>query len=261
VTTRFAYLDAPTPLAFAHRGGAADGDENTAAAFDRAVRMGYRYLETDVHATADGVPVVFHDATLDRLLGRPGRIADLRHADLAALGAGGQRAVPALAEVLAGWPGVRFNIDVKADRAVAPTVEAVRRAGALQRVLLTSFSDARIARIRAALGPGVATGSGSRAVARLWAVSRLGAAARPGWTAARPARAAAVQVPVRAGRLRVVDRRFVHHAHRLGLQVHVWTIDEPAEMHELLDLGVDGIMTDHIAVLREVYTARGVWTA
>jgi glycerophosphoryl diester phosphodiesterase len=255
VSPRFAYLDAPAPLAFAHRGGAAVGDENTAAAFERAVRMGYRYLETDTHATADGVPVVFHDETLDRVLGRPGRVATLRYADLASIRVGGASVVPRLGDVLDAWPGVRFNIDVKADPAVVPTVELVRRAGAVDRVLLASFSDARVARMRAALGPALATSLGSRAVARLWAASRLPLSGR------RSSGAAAAQVPVRAGRLPVVDRRFLRAAHRVGLQVHVWTIDEPAEMHRLLDLGVDGIMTDHIDVLRDVYTARGVWAA
>jgi glycerophosphoryl diester phosphodiesterase len=256
VSTRFGFLDAPTPLAFAHRGGAAAGDENTIAAFERAIRMGYRYLETDTHATADGVPVVFHDETLDRMLGRPGRVATVRYADLASIRVGGAGVVPRLADVLDAYPQVRFNIDVKADPAVVPAIEAVRRTGARDRVLLASFNDARVARMRAALGPGLATSLGSRAVARLWAASRLG-----GGAGVRAGVAAAAQVPVRAGRLRVVDRRFLRLAHRLGLQVHVWTVDEPAEMHELLDLGVDGIMTDHIDVLRDVYTARGVWAA
>jgi len=253
VDHRFGYLDAATPLAFAHRGGAADGDENTIEAFGRAVALGYRYLETDVHTTADGVPVVFHDSTLLRLTGAAGRIADLRWTDLAAVRVGGAGAVPRLQDVLAAWPGVRFNIDVKADSAAAPTIAAVRHAGAGDRVLLASFSDTRLARIRTLAGPGIATSLGRRAVARLRAASLVGAPLR------RPASAVAVQVPVRQGRLSIVDRRFVRHAHRLGLQVHVWTIDDPAEMAELLDLGVDGIMTDRIETLRDVYAARGHW--
>jgi glycerophosphoryl diester phosphodiesterase len=190
------------------------------------------------------------------MLGRPGRISALRYQDLASIRIDGEAVVPRLEDVLAGWPDIRFNIDVKADLAVDPTIEVMRRTGALERVLLASFSDARLTRLRAALGPRLATSLGSRAVARLWAASRAGRGGR-----LLAARAAAAQVPVRAGRLRVVDARFLRHAHRLGLQVHVWTIDEPTEMHELLDLGVDGIMTDHIDVLRDVYQARGVWTA
>lgn len=228
------------------------GDENTTAAFGRAVAMGYRYLETDVHATADGVVVVFHDDTTDRLLGRPGRIRDLRWADLSTLRVAGSAVVPRLSEVLEEWPQVRFNIDVKDDPAVDPTVEVVRRSGSVGRVLLASFSGRRLARVRASL-PAVATSMGTREAARLWLSSRVGR------RVALPPSVVAAQVPVRHGRVRVVDARFVAHAHRLGLQVHVWTIDDAPTMTHLLDLGVDGIMTDRIEVLRDVCAARGVW--
>ncbi|MFJ6197957.1 glycerophosphodiester phosphodiesterase [Micromonospora sp. NPDC092111] len=255
MSTRSGYLDAPAPLAFAHRGGAADGDENTTAAFARAVGLGYRYVETDVHGTADGVAVVFHDATLARVTGERGRIADLRWADLASVRVGGAAVVPRLDEVLAAWPQVRFNIDVKADGGVGPAVDTVTRAGAADRVLLASFSDARLTRLRAATGGRVATSLGMRGVARLWLASRHGRALRL------PPSVVAAQVPPRYGRVPVVDRRFLAYCHRLGLQVHVWTIDEPAQMHDLLDLGVDGIMTDHVGVLRDVYRSRGHWAA
>ncbi|MDG4831062.1 glycerophosphodiester phosphodiesterase [Solwaraspora sp. WMMD1047] len=253
MTRPTSYLDAATPLAFAHRGGAAHGDENTGAAFARAIALGYRYVETDVHATRDGVPVVFHDATLRRLTGEPGRLADLTWADLATVRVGGAAAVPRLDEVLGGWPQVRFNIDVKADGGAEPTVRTLERTGAADRVLLASFSDARLARLRALAGPKVATSLGMRGVARL----RIGSLA--GRPLRLPPSVVAAQVPVRYGRLPVVDRRLVAYAHRLGLQVHVWTIDEPTEMHELLELGVDGIMTDHVDVLRDVYASRGHW--
>lgn len=255
MTQDFAYLDAPRPLAFAHRGGAARGDENTAEAFARAIDLGYRYVETDVHATADGVAVVFHDATLERLTGEKGRLAALRWADLASVRVAGAAAVPRLDDVLGSWPQVRFNIDVKAAGAVAPTVHDLERAGAADRVLLASFSDARLTQLRTLAGPKVATSLGVRGAARLWM------AALSGRRLALPPSVVAAQVPVRYGRMRVVDRRFVSYLHRLGLQVHVWTIDEPGDMHELLDLGVDGIMTDHVDVLRDVYLSRGHWTA
>ncbi|MFS8477803.1 MAG: glycerophosphodiester phosphodiesterase family protein [Micromonosporaceae bacterium] len=243
------YLDAPRPLAFAHRGGAAVGDENTVAAFERALALGYRYLETDVQATADGVAVVFHDADLARMAGRHDRVDALRWADLATVRIRGEAAVPRLDDLLDGWSDVRFNVDVKAHGAVGPTVETLRRTAAHDRVLLASFSDTRLARLRRAVGPAVATSLATREVARL----RFGALRRL------PAGVVAAQVPVRYGPVRVVDRRFIARAHRLGLQVHVWTVDDPAEMHDLLDLGVDGIMTDHPEVLRQVYLDRGVW--
>ncbi|GAA0745665.1 glycerophosphodiester phosphodiesterase [Dactylosporangium roseum] len=247
------YLDVPGPLAFAHRGGAAAGDENTTAAFARAVELGYRYIETDTHATADGVAVVFHDDTLRRLLGHPGRMIDLRWPDLRTLRVGGAVVVPRLEEVLEEYPGTRFNIDTKTDPAVGPTLDVVRRAGAHDRVLLASFSSARLARMRRAAGPRVATSLGMTEVARLWAASVTG---RRAWL---PQSVVAVQVPPRFGSISLASPRFVRYAHRLGLQVHLWTIDDATRIEHFLDLGVDGIMTDHIEVLRDVYLRRGIW--
>jgi glycerophosphoryl diester phosphodiesterase len=248
------YLHAPVPLAFAHRGGAAVGDENTAGAFARCVELGYRYVETDVHATSDGMPVVFHDATLARMTGDQRRVSDVRWADLAALRVAGGSVVPRLDDMLDAWPQVRFNIDVKSGQALGPVLDVVRRGGALDRVLLASFSDVRLRAIRRALGPSAATSMGAGEVARLWVGARLGRPLRI------PAGVVAAQVPVRQQGVRVVTPRFVAYAHRLGLQVHVWTVDDPAEMNRLLDLGVDGIMTDRIEVLRTVYIDRGLWT-
>lgn len=250
---RYAYLDAPTPIGFAHRGGAAAGDENTAEAFARAVTLGYRYVETDVHATSDGVPVVFHDPTLERLTGERGRIGALRWSDLTTVRVAGAAAIPRLDDVLGGWPEIRFNIDVKADPAALPTVETLRRTAAADRVLLASFSDARLARLRTLARGEVPTSLGMRGVARLRLASLTGRPLRL------PPSVVAAQVPVRYGRVRVVDARFVGYAHRHGLQVHVWTIDDPATMNVLLDLGVDGIMTDRVDVLRDVFAARGLW--
>ena len=255
VDHQYPYLDGPGPVGFAHRGGAADGLENTVEAFGRAVRLGFRYVETDVHATADGVPVVFHDRDLRRLTGRPERVGELNWADLCAVLVGGAAAVPRLDEVLDAWPDVRFNIDVKADGAEAPTVRAVQAAVAQDRVLLASFSDVRLARVRALAGPRVATSMGMRSVARLRVASLVGRRVRL------PGSVVAAQVPVRYGRLPVVDARLVRCAHAQGLRVHVWTIDDPARMHALLDLGVDGIMTDRLDVLRDVFLQRGIWPA
>jgi glycerophosphoryl diester phosphodiesterase len=254
VAHRYAYLDTPLPIAFAHRGGAAEGDENSMAAFARAVAAGYRYLETDVHSTSDAVAVVFHDETLDRMLGRSGRIEDLAWTDLATMRDGGETVVPRLADLLDAWPDCRLNVDLKADSAVDPAIEAIWKVNARDRVLLASFSDKRIRWARRVCGPRQATSMGQREAAAL----RFGSLHGRGLAGFVPG-VAAVQVPVRYRGIRVVDNRFVGHAHRLGMQVHVWTIDDPAEMHELLDLGVDGIMTDRIEILRDVLIARGRW--
>ncbi|MFG1924833.1 glycerophosphodiester phosphodiesterase [Cryptosporangium sp. NPDC048952] len=248
------FLDAPRPLAFAHRGGAAEGLENTMTAFARAVEAGYRYVETDVHATADGALVAFHDRTLDRVTDRTGRIAALPLREVRAARIGGTEQVPLFDELLETWPSLRVNIDVKDDAAVGPLAETLARHHAFDRVCIGSFSDTRLARFRAAC-PGVATSLGPRGVARLRVASLTGGRPRFG------AGVCAAQVPVRHRGVRVVDARFVAAAHRLGLQVHVWTVDDQDTMLRLLDLGVDGIMTDRIDVLRDVLTARGHWAA
>jgi glycerophosphoryl diester phosphodiesterase len=249
----FPFLDWPGPLAFAHQGAHAEGGpgENTMAAFEAAVALGYRYLETDVHVTADGVLVAFHDDHLDRLTDRTGVIGDLPWSAVGAARVRGGEGVPLLEDLLTAWPDVRVNIDPKHDAAVDPLVELVRRTGTLDRVCFGAFSDRRLARIQAALGPGACTSMGPRQVARLVAAARHLPAG--GFTAA------CVQVPVRQGRIPLVTPRFVAAAHARDLPVHVWTVNDAAEMHRLLDMGVDGIMTDRTDVLKKVLTERGSW--
>ncbi|MGW3245401.1 glycerophosphodiester phosphodiesterase [Streptomyces sp. NPDC001070] len=259
--TRHPYLDSPAPIAFAHRGGTADGLENTAWAFRRAVDLGYRYLETDVHLTSDGVLVAFHDGSLDRVTDARGRIADLPWREVSRARVAGREPVPLFEELLETFPEARWNVDAKADAAVGPLVEAVRRAGAWDRVCVGSFSEARLVRARALGGPRLASSLGTRGVADLRLLSRGGRAAeRLLLAAARRRGAVCVQVPERAYGIRVVDSAFLAAAHRLGMQVHVWTINDESRMHALLDLGVDGIMTDRLEALRSVYTERGAWT-
>ncbi|MEW5356284.1 MULTISPECIES: glycerophosphodiester phosphodiesterase [unclassified Streptomyces] len=249
---RHPYLDHPGPIPFAHRGGAADGLENTVAQFRRAVALGYRYIETDVHATADGRLVAFHDATLDRVTDGAGRIADLPWAEVAHARVAGREPVPLFEELLETFPEVRWNVDVKAEPALRPLLETIERMDAWSRVCVGSFSEARVERAQRLAGPRLATSYGTRGV--------LGLRLRSwGVPAVLRRSAVAAQVPVAQSGVPVADRLFVRAAHALGLQVHVWTINEPERMHRLLDLGVDGIMTDHIDTLREVMRERGVW--
>ncbi|MBB4683564.1 glycerophosphodiester phosphodiesterase [Amycolatopsis jiangsuensis] len=253
----FPYLADPLPRAFAHRGwhlGELEGMENSLPAFRQAVAEGYRYVETDVHATSDGVVVVHHDDTLDRTTDGGGSIAaqtweQIKHAKI-----GGRAVVSRLEDVLEELPEAFFNIDVKADQAAAPFVRVLERTGAFDRVAAASFSDGRLARLRRMAGPRLLTAMGPRSALLLWVngwvpllpVSRLAS----GWLA---------QVPVRQGPLTVVDRAFVKSAVRRGFEVHTWTIDEPDQMRELLDLGVHGIVTDRPDLLREVLRERGTW--
>ncbi len=245
------FLDRPGPLAFAHQGGGAEHPENTMAAFEHAVSLGFDYLETDLHATADGVLVTFHDEDLDRMTDRHGRIEDLPWSVVRRARVAGEHPVPRLEEVLDAWPEVRVNVDPKHDAAVAPLADLLGRPGATSRVGVGSFSDRRLCRLVRAVGEQLCTSLGPVGVARLMAASR-------GLPTGR-LRAACVQVPVVSRGIRVTDARLVAEAHERGLQVHVWTVDDPAEMRRLLDLGVDGLMTDRPSVLKAVLTDRGVW--
>ena len=248
------FLDHPLPLAIAHRGGSLDGVENTMASFAAAVDLGYRYLETDVRVTADGELVVFHDARVDRVVGRPGRVRELTWAELSTLRVGGREPVPRLDEMLKTWPDVRFIIDPKCDGAVEPLIRVLREHDVLDRVCVGSFSDERLRRMRDAFGPALCTSMGPGELVRLRA-----AAWRLLPVAAVPRAARCVQMPVRHGPIVLAEPRCIGLAHDLGLQVHLWTINDPAAMRRLLDLGVDAIMTDDLVALRDVLRERGQW--
>ncbi len=246
------FLDWPAPIAFAHRGGASEAPENTMPAFEHAIRLGYTYLETDVHATSDGVLVAFHDRDLLRTCGRPGRIGDLPWRDVASARVAGIEPIPTLEDILGAWPEARVNIDCKADSAVDALVAAIRRTNAIDRVCIASFNDRRLVRLRQRLGPRACMALGPANLARLRYA--------PG-SFRRPMPAVTAQAPSRQGRIAVVTPPFVRAARRLGVPVHVWTIDDPVEMERLLDLGVDGIMSDRPAELRAVLERRGQWPA
>ncbi|GLI28929.1 glycerophosphoryl diester phosphodiesterase [Agromyces rhizosphaerae] len=244
-------LEGPPPRVLAHRGLALDAPENTLAAFRAALATGIRIVETDVHLSADGIAMVAHDPDLRRVAGLDRKVSDLTAAELAGLDLGGGHGMPMLAEALAEFPDARFNIDLKAEDVLAPAVAAIRTAGASDRVLLTSFDEGRRVRAAQAL-PCVATSPGSLGVLRVLVATWV----RSGRSVRRMLRGAvALQVPESVRGLRIVTPRFVRRVHEAGAEVHVWTVNEPADMHRLLDLGVDGIVTDRadlaVAVLRE----------
>ena len=249
---RFSFLDWPHAIPFAHRGGASDKPENTMAAFERAVELGYRYLETDAHVTADGVVLAFHDHVLDRVTDRAGVVADLPWSEIKEARVDGEP-IPLLEDLLGAWPDVRVNIDPKHDAAVGPLVDVLGRCDAFDRVCIAAFSDRRLTRVRRMTGGRVCTALGPASITRLRVASY---GARTGRFAG-----GCVQVPTHVGKRILVDQRFVDTAHRRNLPVHVWTIDERAQMERLLDLGVDGIMTDRPTVLKDVLVERGGWVS
>ena len=240
------------PRVFAHRGLSLEAPENTLLSFLRALSSGATHLETDVHVSRDGTAVISHDPDLVRLGGRNLRVDQLTMAELRRIDLGAGQSFVSLGEALDAFPEARFNIDGKAAGAAAPTARAVLDAGALRRVLVTSFSEERRRRT-AALLPGVATSASSPVLVKALVATRLGLTGGAG----RVLRGfAAVQVPERYGRVRVVTPRFIRAMHANGVEVHVWTVNEPAEMNRLLDLGVDGIVTDRCDLAVEVIAGR-----
>lgn len=235
----------------AHRGLALEAPENTLLAFSKAEAAGAAYLETDVHVSHDGVAVVAHDPDLRRVAGRRLRVAQLTMDELRRIDLGNGQAYCSLEEALDAFPALRFNIDVKVERALQPTVAAVRRTGTGSRVLLTSFSDSRRRRA-AALVVDAGTSAGRAGVIRALLAAPFG----PDALARAVRGASALQVPERVGPLRIVTRPLVERAHHAGLEVHVWTVNDPADMTRLLDLGVDGLVTDRADLALPLVAAR-----
>lgn len=253
------------PLAIAHRGSRLLWPENTMTAFSGAVSLGLRHIETDIHITRDDVLVCHHDPTVDRTTDGTGRVGDLTFDEISSLDAGYRHVgldghvfrgegvrVPSLEEALLGFPETGFVIDLKCDGLEGPLHEMIERLGAHDRLIVGSVSDLRLRRFRSVSDARVATSTGSRS-SRSWLIaSRIGRGGRRV--------AAALQLPLRSRGVRVVDRRLIDAAHARGLQVHVWTVNDPIEMHRVLDLGADGIITDRPDLLRAVLIERGVAT-
>jgi glycerophosphoryl diester phosphodiesterase len=249
----YPYLDHDGPIAMAHRGGAKHPDnigyENSLHAFQNAVDLGYRYLETDLHATSDGVVVAFHDKVLDRVTDRTGVIAELPWSEVSQAKINGHEPIPRLDELLEQFPDIRFNLDIKAEGGLEPAAKVLRAANAIDRICVSSFSQSRVRRIRKLLGPRLCTGYGDWETVLIRFLPF-----------ALPSPGACLQIPERYGALRVLTPGLVRRAHSRGKQVHAWTIDDPDTMRRLLDAGVDGIITDRTDLLRDVLKERGQWS-
>lgn len=242
------------PLAIAHRGGALLpanlGKENTLEAFANAVDLGYRYLETDVRTTRDGEIFAFHDPDLQRMVGRPVKFADLTAAQVRQIEMADGAQIVSLKDLLLEFPDAIFNIDFKDDAAAAIGLEQIRAQDADDRVVVASFSHARLMQVRRR-APHLATSASQVEVLRVLIGRRPRSTAKP----------VALQIPMRFRGVRILTQGLIHRAHRHGLQVHVWTVDDADVMRRILDMGVDGIITDRPDTLKEVLLHRGQWHA
>lgn len=252
------YFGPATPRVLAHRGLAGVGaPENTLSAFRRALAAGAEYLETDAQCTRDGHAVLFHDSSLRRVAGDPRSITEIDLAELQRVDLGGDR-VPTLAEALDAFPTARFNLDIKAATAAAPAAAAILEAEAVDRTLVTSFDEGRrtaiVSALASSVGVGRVTSSASAAI-----LLRALPAALVGRTRRLDAALSgvqALQLPERFRGVRIVTERLVRHVHRVGREVHVWTVNDPADMLRLLDMGVDGIVTDRCDLAVDLVASR-----
>jgi glycerophosphoryl diester phosphodiesterase len=249
------------PIAYAHRGFAPDGAENSTAAFRAAVELGYRHLETDARASLDGVAFAFHDDVLDRVTNHTGRLSRLPAEQIERARIIGRDPIPRLADLLDEFTHAWFNIDVKSAAAIGPVLDALRATNAWHRVRLAAFSHRRLMILRSVAGPHVATALSPQEILQLKSSAARGQSRLPAALSRLAGLDVAAQVPARVGWLDLVDRRFVDWAHGRGLSVDVWTVNRRADMVRLLDLGVDGVMTDRAELLRDVLRERGEWPA
>jgi glycerophosphoryl diester phosphodiesterase len=242
------YGHGPGLIAIAHRGGAALGPENTHEAFQRAVDMGYRYLETDVRMSSDGVCVAFHDRSLRRVTGTPGSIGSATWPQLQQLVVLNRGRIPRVDDLLRAWPDVHWMLDVKEPAALPALVEIVSEARAAHRICLGGTWDSVLAQARAHLGPQVSTALGWRSVTALLTGTphRVGAATF-------------AHIPLHLGARRLPTPRLLERARERGLRVIVWGAATGPEMQRLIDEGVDGIITDRTDLLRDALVAHGEW--
>lgn len=244
-------------VAMAHRGGWLSLEdrsrENTWYAFAQAVAEGYRYIETDIRTTADGQVVAFHDPQLGGVTDSLGSVSSLTYAELANVRVGGSDPIPLLSELLAEFATTRFNIDLKDDASVGALPSLLAAADARDRVCVASFSSARLRRFRR-LAPNVLTATTPGEV--LWYAAAVGFRR---WLAFGGGQVLQVPARILGERVDLVRPDVIAAAHAAGRAVHVWTVDSEDEMNRLIDLGVDGLISNEIGPLKRVLTERGLW--
>jgi len=242
--TETAFLSGALPRVFAHRGLYLHKhgiDENSIASFLEAVEHGATHIETDTQVTLDGVAVLFHDTTLLRLMAVDAKVSDLTFAELSSYSLPNNGKVPSLDQVLRELPGVRLNIDIKSDGAVAPTVRAIEENSAHDRVLVSSFSKTRRKQALALLSRPVATSGSMSDVLRIWLSHKfLGGFGLTALTKGLDA----LQLPCNYGPILFAKQKFIAAMAANDLEVHFWTINEVEQMRELLSMGASGIVTD-----------------
>jgi glycerophosphoryl diester phosphodiesterase len=238
-------------LAFAHRGGNEFAPENSFRAFKSAVDIGYKYLETDVHLTKDGFLIAFHDDTLDRVTDKSGLIRDLTLSEIKKAKIAGTDEIPLLSELLNSFTDCFFNIDCKVDETVQPLINLINNKDFINRVCIGSFSQKRINFIRKSLGREVKTSMGPAEVilSKFLSYTSLGYNFKSSYTS----------IPIRRYGINLLDERNINYLKSNNQKVIAWTINDEDQMKMLINIGIDGIMTDNLTLLKKVLIEESLW--
>ena len=238
-------------LAFAHRGGNEFAPENSFRAFKSAVDIGYKYLETDVHLTKDGFLIAFHDDTLDRVTDKSGLIRDLTLSEIKKAKIAGTDEIPLLSELLNSFTDCFFNIDCKVDETVQPLINLINNKDFINRVCIGSFSQKRINFIRKSLGKEVKTSMGPAEVilSKFLSYTSLGYNFKSSYTS----------ITIRRYGINLLDERNINYLKSNNQKVIAWTINDEDQMKMLINIGIDGIMTDNLTLLKKVLIEESLW--
>ena len=238
-------------LAFAHRGGNEFAPENSFRAFKSAVDIGYKYLETDVHLTKDGFLIAFHDDTLDRVTDKSGLIRDLTLSEIKKAKIAGTDEIPLLSELLNSFTDCFFNIDCKVDETVQPLINLINNKDFINRVCIGSFSQKRINFIRKSLGKDVKTSMGPAEVilSKFLSYTSLGYNFKSSYTS----------IPIKRYGINLLDERNINYLKSNNQKVIAWTINDEDQMKMLINIGIDGIMTDNLTLLKKVLIEESLW--
>lgn len=247
-TMAFNYLNSNF-AAFAHRGGANDFVENTLEAFEQSINLGYKYIETDVQATKDNKLVIFHDSDLKRMLDKEIDIASIDYDELCKYKINGIHKIPTFLEAVNSWPEINFNIDPKSQKSAELLINELKSVGNLDRFCIGSFDSHKLYKIREAFDDKICTSMGTNEVVNFYFLRFFGI---------NNISTPCIQIPYYRRGFKVITAGLIEDAHKFNKKVHAWTIDDPNQMNELIDMGIDGIMTDSPELLKTVLAKKRI---
>ena len=238
-------------MAFAHRGGTEFAPENTYEAFSSAVSIGYKYLETDVHPNADNKLMAFHDSSVDRVTNYKGKICNFTSSELKKIKVKGKFQIPFLEDLIESFSKSFFSIDMKSDQSVKPLIKLIKSMNAVDRVCFASFSQDRLDYVRDEFDNKCITSMGPREIIKTKISSIINFKHKiiPKISS----------LPISRYRIKLLNKRHINFLKSLNIKVIAWTINDVEAINKLIDLGVDGIMTDNISVLKKILIKKNIW--